>query len=60
MRLRIERETGQRIDELHVNAASVLDDVVQALELRDAEAALVLGKAAYATLNSPISANVEE
>jgi hypothetical protein len=56
MRLRIERETGQRIDELHVNAAALLDDVIRALNLGEYEAMriLILGNRAERALDGPI------
>jgi hypothetical protein len=54
MRSRIEDETGQHIHHLRVNAAALLDDVVEALDLEESEAVLVLGMRGYNALNNPI------
>jgi hypothetical protein len=43
MRHNIEIGTGEYLDNLTVNAAALLDDVVQALELTEGQAKRVLG-----------------
>lgn len=53
MRHTIEIGTGKYIDDLSINAAALLDDIVQALELTDAQAKRVLGRG-HSFLTDPI------
>jgi len=53
MRHQIEIGTGKHLDDLTINAAALLDDVVQALELSDAQAKRILGQG-YSAITKPI------